>query len=140
MLGSGNSFKSVQYHFKDGRIEKVDLATFFDIIVADAGNRLRENPLMLLHSFFMHTQMFESNRRFAQNCKNIRDAIAEVVEDRRKNMDSSKPTDIISICLSDDIYSKDIEAIVDDVIVMFIAGTKTVQGTTTNFIGEYINN
>lgn len=47
--------------------------------------------------------------------------------------------DIISMIVEDENY-KEIEDIVDEVIVIFIAGTKTVQGTTTNFIGMYANN
>ena len=52
--------------------------------------------------------------------------------------DGSK--DIISILIEDPVYKDDLDAICDEIIVMFVAGTKTVQGTTTNFIGQYIHN
>jgi cytochrome P450 len=48
--------------------------------------------------------------------------------------------DIISMLLEDDAYKNDIEDIIDDIIVMFMAGSNTVQGTTTNFLCHYASN
>jgi len=39
----------------------------------------------------------------------------------------------------DELYCKNIEDIIDDVIVMFIAGSKTIQTTTTNFITHMLH-
>jgi len=41
--------------------------------------------------------------------------------------------------VADDSYKDSIEDIIDDVIIMFFAGTKTVQTTTTNLLGLYCN-
>ena len=46
---------------------------------------------------------------------------------------------MISILLLDDTYGKQHDDIVDDVFVMFIAGSKTVQTTTTNFITHLLH-
>ena len=42
--------------------------------------------------------------------------------------------------VQDDAYKNEPEQIVDDIIVMFIAGSKTVQATTTNLITQYMIN
>ena len=42
--------------------------------------------------------------------------------------------------IEDDAYKNDPEQICDDIIVMFIAGSKTVQSTTTNLISMYMIN
>ena len=46
---------------------------------------------------------------------------------------------MISILLLDDIYAKQHDDIIDDVLTMFIAGSKTVQATTTNFITHMLH-
>ena len=53
---------------------------------------------------------------------------------------NGEETDVISLIMKDEVYSKNIEFAIDDVIIMFVAGSKTVQGTTTNFLGQYMNN
>lgn len=41
-------------------------------------------------------------------------------------------TDLLSILLTTDFYKNDDEKIIDEIYTMFLAGTKTVQTTTTN--------
>ena len=58
----------------------------------------------------------------------------QIIEDRKKASDTANfGGDIISLLLQDESY-QDTEAIIDDIIVMFIAGSKTVQSTTSNLI------
>ena len=47
---------------------------------------------------------------------------------------SMSATDLIGILLEDGSYKDNIEEIIDDIIILFIAGSKTIQATTTNFI------
>lgn len=89
-------------------------------------------------------QITAADKRFFTNCKYLRDYIKGIINERKKGNKGGLAVgdnlDMISMLLQDDNYKNNIEDIVDDVIVMFIAGTKTVQGTTTNFIGQYVNN
>lgn len=72
----------------------------------------------------------------------MRKQIRVLVEDRKKGKGGGLAVgdnkDVISMLVEDEVYAN-VEDIVDDVVVMFIAGTKTVQGTTTNFLGNYTN-
>ena len=81
---------------------------------------------------------------FFKNVKALRGTIKKIVEDRKQGITGGLAVegnkDIISMLLEDDSYKNDIEDIIDDVIVMFFAGSKTVQGTTTNFLTHYVNN
>ena len=73
----------------------------------------------------------------------MRERIKEIINKRKEGVSGGLSTDvqkdIISMLIEDDIYKNSIEDICDEVIVMFIAGSKTVQGTTTNFLGNYTN-
>ena len=48
-------------------------------------------------------------------------------------------SDIVSLLLHEDSYKSD-EEIIDDLLVLFIAGSVTIQNTTTNFIGNMLSN
>ena len=45
---------------------------------------------------------------------------------------------MISILVQDPSYRDDVESIVDDIVVMFMAGSKTIQATSTNLITRLI--
>ena len=45
---------------------------------------------------------------------------------------------MISILVQDPSYKDDVESIVDDIVVMFMAGSKTIHSTTTNLITRLI--
>ena len=72
----------------------------------------------------------------------MRNIIKNIIEGRKNGvaggLSVGEEQDIITILVKDENYTN-IQDIVDEVIVMFIAGTKTVQGTTTNFIANYTN-
>jgi len=93
---------------------------------------------MLKYAYTAH------DRRFFKNVKTLRNHIKKIIQEvkdgKAGGLAVGEQKDIISIIVEDPTYKDDLEAITDEVIVMFIAGTKTVQGTTTNFIGQYINN
>jgi len=47
---------------------------------------------------------------------------------------------MISMLVEDENYKDSFDDICDEIIVLFVAGSKTVQTTTTNLIGRYTNN
>ena len=71
-------------------------------------------------------QFFAVDRHFHFNCLQLRECVRQIIEDRKKASDTANfGGDIISLLLQDESY-QDTEAIIDDIIVMFIAGSKTV--------------
>ena len=54
-------------------------------------------------------------------------------------MEAEDDVDMISLLVQDPIYKDQVNDIVDDVLVMFIAGSKTLQVTTTNLITHLLH-
>lgn len=119
------------------------MADYIDKVLTMFLLRINENvPALLIPSLFLYP-ITKTDKAFFSNCGTLREAIRKVVLARKEGkaggLAVGDQKDIISMLVDDENYAN-IEDIIDDVIVMFIAGTKTVQGTTTNFIGNYTNN
>lgn len=73
-------------------------------------------------------------RRFARNCTSVRNAIIEVIENRKKGKTQSTygDKDLLSILLQSEIYSKDLEKTVDELIVFYLAGNETIKTSSAN--------
>lgn len=61
------------------------------------------------------------------------------MERKQKGVTEEDAIDMISILILDEMYGKQIDDMIDDVMVMFIAGAKTIQVTTTNFITHMLH-
>ena len=73
-------------------------------------------------------QFFAVDRHFHFNCLQLRECVRQIIEDRKntkKDDTNDFGGDVISLLLQDESY-QDTEAIIDDIIVMFLAGSKTV--------------
>jgi cytochrome P450 len=141
LLGAGNSFKKMTLTSLDGVDMEVTLGGSMDILVEQGAERVLKNPLVLLHPSLLQMQLTKVDALFHKNALTVRGSLEDIINERKKQLDTSKPAkDIISLMLLDDYYSTHMVELIDDIIVMFIAGTKTVQGTTTNFITQYIVN
>ena len=99
--------------------------------------RIIGNPLIMMNPSFMDKDILTVDHRFFANCRELRGLIGRIVEDKRKLMDP-EAGDVVSLLLQDPDY-QNTEEIIDDVLVMFIAGSKTVQITTTNLITSMLH-
>lgn len=142
LLGSGSSFLKFDYVEMDGTTSTVEMADFIDKVLTCFIQRIQDNILITLAPWMMNYNLTKADDCFFKNCLSMRKAIKGIVEDRKNGKKGGlavgENKDIISMLLDDEVY-ENLEDIVDEVIVMFIAGTKTVQGTTTNFLGNYCN-
>ena len=108
---------------------QVTLADAIDKTLQSFFDRIQENiPALFVPSLFLY-QITSADKIFFENSINLRKFIRGIVEKRKQGIAGGlavgEEKDIISILVNDDIYSN-LEDVVDDVIVMFIAGTKTV--------------
>ena len=140
LVGKGWSTKPLKYAGV-GMVEKdVELAEFVDKIFWDILDRIKYNPLILFSPEFFLKQITEADRRFFKNCETLRGCIKEAIRERQETKgDPDEDIDMVSMLAHDDLYSKNIDDIVDDVLIMFIAGSKTIQTTTTNFITHMLH-
>jgi len=131
------------YQAPEGEI-MVELADYTDEVLTAFTKRFSENFLGFIFPVLMQYPITASDRRFFANCNVLRTHIKKIINERKQGMTGGLAVgdqkDIISMLVEDKTYKDNLDAICDEVIVMFIAGTKTVQGTTTNFIGQWINN
>ena len=104
------------------------LADFVENIFWDIFARIASNPLIIVNPNFFLKQMTEVDRRFFINCKTLRKFLIDVVQERKKMdlKEDDDDVDMISILVNDATYKDQEEDIVDDVLVMFIAGSKTI--------------
>ena len=104
------------------------LADFVENIFWDIFSRIAANPLIIVNPNFFLKQMTEADRRFFINCKTLRKFLIDVVQERKKMdlKEDDDDVDMISILVNDATYKDQEEDIVDDVLVMFIAGSKTI--------------
>ena len=72
------------------------------------------------------------DKHYIANARAIRAFLREIVEGKKAERDSAE-SDVLKLMLEDENY-QDTEEILDDLFLLFIAGSKTVQGTTSNLI------
>lgn len=94
--------------------------------------RITQNPLfMAAPDFFSETPIFPIGTRFIQNARTLRSFCHGILDAKRKQ--PSTEGDLVQTLLEDPNYTNP-EDLVDDIFLMFIAGSKTVQTTTSNLI------
>ena len=74
-----------------------------DLIFSDVMTRITKNPLILMKMASMETEMMASDRRFVQNCREIRNFIGQIIDEKKasKLMD---PSDFLAVLLQDESY------------------------------------
>lgn len=140
MLGMGQGAVVLKYVGPGMKVEDMQLAEFIDKVFWDVFDRLAANPAIILFPSMFLKQITEADRRFFTNCATMRGYIMEQVKKAQANPNPEADFNVVSMLAHDPLYSKNPEDIVDDVIVMFIAGQKTVQTTITNLITHMLHN
>lgn len=111
-----------------------------ETVVEDIIYRLTNNVLMNISTYFVDKEIFTVDKRFFANSYAIRGLLKQVIQTKRKlNISQEDASDIVSLLLHEESYASDDE-IIDDLIILFIAGSATVQNTTTNFIVNMLAN
>ena len=69
-----------------------------DLIFSDVMTRITKNPLILMKMASMETKMLATDRRFVQNCRELRYFIGQII-DEKKASKVSDPTDFLEVLL-----------------------------------------
>ena len=114
------------------RTEK-SLGDYFNQMIEDMMYRILNNPLISINARkYINREIFEVDKRMFENCRVLRGFVGEIVEDRKRRTDLDAD-DLVSLILEDPSY-QEVEEIIDDVLILFMAGSKTTQATTSNLI------
>ena len=127
-------------NLKTGEKSEHTIAGALETVVEDIMHRLTNNVLMNISTYFVDKEIFTVDKRFFANSYAIRGLLKQVIQTKRKlNISQEDASDIVSLLLHEESYASDDE-IIDDLIILFIAGSATVQNTTTNFIVNMLAN
>lgn len=92
----------------------------------------------MLFPFLRDWYFFPSEREILANCREIRKAIKQVVDKRRKECEVNPATrqkgDFLQILLEDETTRDNNELIIDECLTFFFAGTQTSNLTSQNLI------
>lgn len=95
--------------------------------------RIMNNPLIATNpKKYTNTYYLKVDKRMLENSKVVRGFVGEIIEERKRLADPDAD-DLVSLILQDPSY-QEVEEIIDDVLILFLAGSKTTQVTTSNFI------
>lgn len=101
----------------------------------DIMKRITQSPFA---SFAPESEWLAIDKHFVNNCRTLRGYFGGLIDAKKKAKDLNAQ-DIVSLLLQDENYQNR-EDIIDDIIVMYIAGSRTVQATTSNLITSLLFN
>jgi len=95
-----------------------------------------------IHPLLAYYDFTGSERRLTRNCERIRALFRDTIRSRKsgKNKSYDDGDDLLSILLTDPMFVNDEEKMIDELLTIFLAGSKTVQITTNNllcYLNEY---
>mmetsp|Transcript_17415 Transcript_17415/g.22018 ORF Transcript_17415/g.22018 Transcript_17415/m.22018 type:complete len:142 (-) Transcript_17415:532-957(-) len=99
---------------------------------------MSKNPLMAVHSYFCDAEIFAADKYYCANSRVCRDYLRKIIDDRKKQGIDADAEDVLSLLLQDENY-QETEDLIDDIIFLYIAGSKTVQSTTSNTITSLLH-
>ena len=129
LVGSGPSKTMLPYENPaTGEIKPVLVSALVNHILEDFSGRLA-NPLNIIFPWMLSYRTTPSDYKFNRNILTFKHFLRELLKERSQGTqkaDFQDAGDIISILLEDEHYKDDHEKIIDEVIILFIAGMKTV--------------
>ena len=109
------------------------LGDYMDAIIEDQMSRLTKNPLLKINpAKYAEKEIFAVDTRFFANVRELRGFIKKIIEAKKEQKDN-EAGDIVALLLQDSSYQNE-EDIIDDMLLMFIAGSKTIMSVTINYI------
>ena len=79
-----------------------------------------------MHKFFLEREIMLVDTAYIHNCRNLRRYLGKVISEKKKlNQKAEEATEIVSLLLHEESYENE-EEIVDDLIVLFLAGSATI--------------
>lgn len=136
LVGKGESDKVLPYETATGT-DNIPLCHFFSKSVEAATERFESCPQIIMFPSTAEWEFPAMNARFVRNSRRMREHIKKLINDRKAGISKSYhegQTDLLDIIIEEELYKNDLDAMVDEMIVLFIAGMKTIQITTTNLV------
>jgi len=104
------------------------------MLTEDSFNRLFD-PVNVLFPSLIPYAITPKSLRYQRNCQSLRVGIRKIIDNRKSgNSKSAFEGDLLSILLSSDLYTGDIEKTIDELIGMIMAGNETIMFSTGNTI------
>lgn len=86
--------------------------------------------------FFFYNQ---EDREYLENIRCLRNFLRSLIEERKLNMKlNDQRNDLLTILLSDEIYSNNMDLMIDECVTFFLAGSFTLKTTSSNLI-QYLD-
>ena len=77
----------------------------------------------------------KEDREYKKNLTVVRGFIENLINERRENIEKFKDSvDLLTILVSDEYFSKNTSAMIDEIMVLFLAGSFTLKTTNSNLI------
>ena len=120
----GEEYLKILLPYKDlhtGNKENINIGGILDHILDDTITRLMKNPfLSIMGKSFAEREVFALDTYYIHNVRVLRGFVAKIVEEKKKLADP-EANDMVSLLLREESYD-DVEQIIDDMIVLFLAG------------------
>ena len=113
----------------------ISVPLFMSRLMDDVMKRITQSPFAAVSP---ESEWLAIDKHYANNCRTLRGYFGGII-DKIKQTKDANAQDIVSLLLQDENYQNR-EDIIDDIIVMYIAGSRTVQATTSNLITSLIFN
>jgi len=84
--------------------------------------------------FLADWYIFPHERDIQANAFAVRNVVRQVIETRRKEQTKVGGGDLLSILLSDPLFSENVEVMIDELLTIFFAGSQTTANATQNLI------
>ena len=104
------------------------------MLAEDSFNRLFD-PFNVLFPSLIPYAVTPNGLRYQRNCQSLRVGIRKIIDNRKSGSSKSAfEGDLLSILLSSDLYTGDIEKTIDELIGIIMAGNETIMFSTGNTI------
>ena len=124
----------IPYEDENGAIKDISLIVFMKTTLEDVTKR-ELNPIYFLDGRLKWYSLNAFDRRMVRNTGSLRKVLKKIIADRRDGKSKAYregAADLLSILLGNDLYKDDDDMIIDEIMMLFLAGSKTVQLTTAN--------
>ena len=130
LVGSGPSKSLIPYENPTtGEIKPVLVSKMLNHIIEDLTHRA-EYPINAFFPWMMAYRTTPFDFKFYRNILTLKSFLRGLIKERcegaKKAAEFQEAGDMISILLEADYYKDDHEALIDEVIIMFMAGMKTI--------------
>ena len=132
----------VEYEQEDGKIVKMPLGRHISTMIEDLIWKIVQVQNMVEPSL-VKRNITARDFRFKRNVENEKNVIRKMIRERKEGKSGTyfkDQSDLLSVLVDNEFYRDQEEKIVDEVIMIFLAGSKTTQNTAANMFCYFEKN